>query len=71
LNATPLEFAMNTAMLDCPAVVAATDSKPKSSNLTPVVSPETASAYPAALGASTAGFDALYVHCDAEQLSPP
>lgn len=70
-NATFCAELTNTAMLDAPAVVVAADVNAKSVNTTPVLSPVTCSAYPAAVGASTARSDALYVHCDAEQLSPP
>lgn len=71
-NATFCAELTNTAMLDAPAVVVAADVNAKSVNVTPVVSPVTASAYPDA-GAIVAMSATLYVHCDGVvvQLKPP
>jgi hypothetical protein len=48
LSTTPVELLTNTAMLDAPTPAAFAATNPKSSNVTPVVSPETCSAYPLA-----------------------
>jgi hypothetical protein len=66
-NAAMLEFPLPLA--SCPLALCAVN--PMSSNVTPTVSPVTCSAYPAVVGATTAGLLALYVHVAVEQSSPP
>ena len=63
----------NTAMLDAGVALGVLDAltavNAKSSNFTPVVSPLTCSAYPAAVGATVVGVAALYAHV--VQSNPP
>jgi hypothetical protein len=47
-STTPVALLANTAMLDAPTPVAFAATNPKSSKVTPTVSPETCSAYPVA-----------------------
>ena len=70
LSITPIDPLANTAMLEAPdPLVADGDVNPMSSNVTPVVSPVTVSAYPAVVGDTNAGLLASYVHV--VQSSPP
>lgn len=57
-------------LLGAPAVPGC-GANPKSTNVTPAVSPLMLSAYPAEDGATTAILLALYVQVDPEQSNPP
>jgi hypothetical protein len=70
-NATFCEPLTKTAMLDGALLVPGCAVNAKSQKLTPAVKPLTDSAYPTDDGATVATLLALYVHCAAEQSSPP
>jgi hypothetical protein len=63
----------NTATLDAGVALAvlgaSIESNSKSSNVTPVVAPDTCNAYPATVGATVVGVLALYAHV--VQSKPP
>jgi hypothetical protein len=68
-NVTPCDAFTSTAWLEAPAVVAGTASNAKSSNVTPLISPLTCNANPAAVGVSFVCVPAVYVHV--AQSKPP